>query len=178
MVPDISVRHGKISVRRKTRRPLFATLVITGGILAVSPPEILASPWLHHAADGHSAASHLDAVGILSLVSALVALAAAHCLGAPRRRDVARLFLAGLLSVAAVEAAVHSVHHLGDPLAVETCAVFASSGHVDGTCDSAPSIAGPTWAPHPAPVIDGNGLARLLWFRPDEGRAPPAALSR
>ena len=166
------------NMRRKTRRSLLATLVITGGILAVAPPEILASPWLPHAGDGHAAASHLDAVGILSLVSAVLALAVTRFLGAHRRRDVARLFLAGLLSVSAVETAVHSVHHLGDPLAVETCAVFASSGHVDGACDSAPGIVGPTWAPSTSPVIDGNGLARLLWFRPDEGRAPPAALSR
>src|SRR4029077_7907632 len=118
------------------------------------------------------------AVGILSLVAALLALAVFRFIGAQRRRDVARLFLTGLLSVSAVETAVHSVHHLGDPLAVETCAVFASSGHVDGTCDSVPTVAGPTWAPYTSSVIDGNGLARLLWFRPDEGRAPPAALSR
>src|SRR4029077_7261625 len=107
-----------------------------------------------------------------------LALMVTRFLGAHRRRDVARLLLAGLLSVSAVETAVHSVHHLGDPLAVETCAVFASSGHVDGTCDSAPSIAGPTWAPYTSSVLDGNGLARFLCSRPDEGRAPPAALSR
>jgi hypothetical protein len=71
---------------------------------------------------------------------------------------------------------VHSVHHLDDPLAVQTCAVLASGSHVDGTCHTLPNVAGPTWTPYISPLVDGALLSSLLWFRPDEGRAPPSAL--
>jgi peptidoglycan/LPS O-acetylase OafA/YrhL len=166
-----SVLHGKTSARRKTRGPVLAWLT-TIGVLAVSPAESLASPLLHHAGDGHSA-------GTLPLVLTCLVLALVGLVSVRRRwRDAAMLSLAGLLSVLAVETAVHSVHHLDDPLAVQTCVVFGSSGHVDGACDTPPTVAGLTWTPYLSPVIDGDVLFALLWFRPDEGRAPPTVLSR
>jgi hypothetical protein len=139
--------------------------------------ESLASSWVDHGVDGHSAPFHPHSVGIVPLVLTLLVLAVVGFVGARRRwRDAAALSLAGLLSVLAVETAVHSVHHLDDPLALQTCVVFASGSHVDGTGHTLPNVDGPTWTPFIAPLVDRELVSSLLWFRPDEGRAPPAAL--
>jgi hypothetical protein len=166
------VLHGKTSARRKTRGAVLAPLATIGGILAASPAPSVASPLLHHAEGPHSA-------GILPLVLACLVLALIGLVSVRRRwRDAALLSLAGLLSVLAVETAVHSVHHLDDPLAVQTCVVLGSSGHVDGACDTTPAVAGLTWTPYLSPLIEGDVPFALPWFRPDEGRAPPAVPSR
>jgi hypothetical protein len=175
----ISGRHGKTSRRRTMRWPVLATLVVTGGFVTGHPAQSLAGPLLHHGVDGHVPASRLAVAGVLPLVLILLGLALVGFVCAHRRwRRAAVCSLAGLLVVFAVEAAVHSVHHLDDPVAGQTCAVLASGHHVEGVSETPQQVVGPSWNPYLAPTIDADLVASLQWFRPDEGRAPPAVLSR
>jgi hypothetical protein len=106
----------------------------------------------------------------------IVVLSAVGLVGARRRwRQHAVLAFVGLFCVFAVETSVHSVHHFGDPHAAQTCAVLASSTHVDGVCGDTPGVVGPTWLGYTSRVIDTPVFSPLPWFRLDQGRAPPAA---
>jgi hypothetical protein len=77
--------------------------------------------------------------------------------------------------VFAVEAGVHSVHHVGDPVQAAACTVAAATAHLVGSpvdvvgIDPIIALAldGVTWSPP----------TRALLHRPapHEGRAPPAS---
>lgn len=97
------------------------------------------------------------------------ALAVAGALGMRRRRRLA-LALAALLLVLAFEAALHSVHHLGDPARAAECAVAVATAHVP--IDLAAAVAAdpgdvPIWYPIRAPRPDAPAQ-----------RAPAARTSR
>src|SRR5262245_51672398 len=92
---------------------------------------------------------------------------------APRRVLIAALVL--VLAIIAVEASVHSVHHLADQRAAAHCAVAAVSAHVQGATE--PVAVDAVWLPTPIGAVvavesDEPGSRSL---RPDEGRAPPSA---
>jgi len=101
----------------------------------------------------------------------LVALAARW---QPRR--VLVLALIALLAVFAVEAGIHSVHHLGERAAT-TCAIAAAAGHLTLCLDDGPPVvsggltpAGLVAEEHVAsPAAPGRGLALA--------RAPPAPIA-
>ena len=91
----------------------------------------------------------------------------------PRRTLVVALTL--VLVVLALEAGVHSVHHLSDRQAAAQCAVASAATHVQGA--EQPVAPDGAWIATPlgtvtAPDLDRPGSRPL---RPDEGRAPPAA---
>ena len=163
---------------QKARLVLFAMLVIAAGVFTGHPAETLASPQFHHPADADSADSGSDGTRSLVVALTVFVLGAVGLVGARRRwRQHALLALVGLLGVFAVETAVHSVHHFGDPHAVQTCAVLASSTHVDGVCGDIPGVAGPMWLGYTPRVSDTPVVILLPWFRLDKGRAPPTALA-
>jgi uncharacterized membrane protein YphA (DoxX/SURF4 family) len=123
--------------------------------VAVAPP----------AAEPPTAATIWLAVVLVVLLGLAVA--------APRRTLVVALAL--VLVVLALEAGVHSVHHLSDRQAGSHCAVASASVHVQGA--EQPVAPDAVWIPTPlgamtAPDVDRPGSRPL---RPDEGRAPPAA---
>jgi hypothetical protein len=101
----------------------------------------------------------------------LVALAARW---QPRR--VLVLALVALLAVFAVEAGIHSVHHLGERAAA-TCAIAAAAGHLTLCLDDGPPVvtcgltpAGMVVEEHvPSLASPGCGL--------DLARAPPAPIA-
>jgi hypothetical protein len=151
-------------------------LVVAVGVLAGHPAETLAGPKFHHAADTNSTHSGSDSTRNLVVALAVFVLGAVGLVAARRRwRQQALLALVGLLCVFAAETALHSAHHFGDPHAVQTCAVLASSTHVDGVCGDVPGVADPLWLGYTPRVVDTPVFSLQPWFRLDKGRAPPAA---
>lgn len=104
-------------------------------------------------------------------------LALAGLLGAavlaPRRALVAVLLLA--LAVFAVEAGVHSVHHLTDRHAASQCVIASASVQVLGTEEPLAPEAVHVEAPTSRVVAVESDRLGSRPLRPDEGRAPPAA---
>ena len=102
---------------------------------------------------------------------ALLALAARV---RPRRALV--LALTVLLVVFAVEAGVHSVHHLGDRT-VSACAIAAAVGHLAVCLDEgSPVVAAPLAAV--GAVTDERSVAPAApGLGPDLARAPPAPIA-
>jgi len=92
---------------------------------------------------------------------------------APRRVFIAALVL--VLAIIAVEASVHSVHHLADQRAAAHCVVAAASAHVQGATE--PVAVDAVWVPTPIGAIVAVDSVQpgSRSLRPDEGRAPPSA---
>jgi hypothetical protein len=120
--------------------------------------------------------THGLAHGSLALWIGLGLLLVAGLLLADRRRAWHRLVLALALLVAvfAFESAVHSVHHLLDPQAADSCTFLAGSKHTDTASPSVPDAGAPLWTAASAAVIDADLAPPLCGFRTHEGRAPPA----
>ena len=82
--------------------------------------------------------------------------------------------LALLVAVFGFESAVHSVHHLSDPTAADSCTFLSGSKHVDTASPALPDLGGPLWTATPAIPVDGNLEPPLRSVRTHDGRAPPA----
>jgi len=152
---------------------------LTFALVAGLPALTIAHP-LRSAAHGipHGAESPIRAPGIASAEWGLLAALALCALGLmSARRFVKRaavLSLAMTLAAFALEAAVHSVHHLSDADAAARCVVLSASQHVDGAGLELPVVAAPVLAPH-AMLSDGvESAPRPERFRVDAGRAPPS----
>ena len=102
---------------------------------------------------------------------ALLALAARS---RPRRALVLALTL--LLVVFAVEAGVHSVHHLGDR-AASACAIAAAAGHLTVCLDDGPPVVAVPLAAVGAVTDEGPAAPAAPGLGPDLARAPPAPIA-
>ena len=120
--------------------------------------------------------THVFAHGSPALWIGLGLLFVASLLLADRRRVWQRsvFALALLVAVFGFESAVHSVHHLSDPLAADSCTLLSGSKHVDTASPVLPDADGPLWTAVPAALVDGDLAPPLRSFRTHEGRAPPA----
>ena len=121
--------------------------------------------------------THLFAHGSPALWIGLgLLIVAGLLLLADRRRAWHRSVFAFALLVAVFgfESAVHSVHHLSDPTAADSCAFLSGSKHVDTASPALPDAGGPLWTATPVVPVDGNFAPSLSGFRTHEGRAPPA----
>jgi hypothetical protein len=105
----------------------------------------------------------------------LVALLAAVSTVAGRRRPRATaVALCLALSCFALQTAVHSVHHIGQPQDAEKCPVFSASQHAPGDLPSALAVSGPVESPTDLVSVLPARLLLDSAERPDRGRAPPA----
>jgi hypothetical protein len=103
-------------------------------------------------------------------------LLAAGLLFADRRRAWHRsvFALALLVAVFGFESAVHSVHHLSDPLAADSCTFLSGSKYADTASPAVADTGGPLWTVASAAAIDADLAPPLRSVRTHEGRAPPA----
>jgi uncharacterized protein DUF2607 len=94
-----------------------------------------------------------------------------------RGRTAALISLAFLVALFGFQTAVHSVHHLSDPHAAASCAIFAASQHVPGDCPETLLVAAPVWTAAPGPAVVSEPFHPLETFGSPEGRAPPVPSS-
>jgi hypothetical protein len=135
-----------------------------------APPIPVPAPPAVSAADGP--VSQPPSAATIWLVMVLTA-ALGLVIVQPRRALV--LTLALIVGALAVEASVHSVHHLADRQAAAECTIAAVSANVHGA--EHPSTPDGAWVATPLdvrPAVDVDCPGRRS-IRPDEGRAPPAA---
>jgi len=120
--------------------------------------------------------THALAHGSPALWIGLGLLLVAGLLLADRRRAWHRsvFALALLVAVFGFESAVHSVHHLSDPQAADSCTFLSGSKHADTASPSVPDTGAPLWTAASAAAIDADPAPPLRGFRTHEGRAPPA----
>ncbi len=173
-------RHVRAEGWRLRRQPQanrgVCRLLLAVLMLAVLMPVVsgLAFSPAHAALEtaGHSLPHGSPAVwiGLALLVLGGLCLAGATRLG----RTAAILALVLLVALFGLESAVHSVHHLSDPQAAGSCAMFSASQHVAGACAETPDAGTPTWTAEPSPTVDAEGMHPLQAFRSHDGRAPPA----
>lgn len=123
------------------------------------------------AAEAPAATPHASGV-VLLVVLFILGLAAVRRPGA-----TVNGLLATLLLVAAIESAVHSVHHLDNPQAATKCQVLTVTQQLHGeTSPEVPSgqpVA--TFRAYAAPVLPWVAVPSVR--RPDEGRAPPLPIA-
>jgi hypothetical protein len=121
----------------------------------------------HSHALSHASPALWIGLGLLLVVGLLLA---------DRRRAWHRsvFALALLVAVFGIESAVHSVHHLSDPQAADSCTFLSGSKHTDTASPSVPDTGAPLWTAASAVPVDGNLAPLLRSFRTHEGRAPPA----
>lgn len=156
-------------MNRGPRFLLSLTPAIVIAALAVSPVHAATHPSSHLLPHGVSVLWNLLALlGVVTV--ALVRLGR-------RGRTVALLSLAFLVALFGFQTAVHSVHHLSDPHAAASCAIFAASQHVPGDCPETLLVAAPIWTAAPGPAIVSEPFHPLEAFGSPEGRAPPAPSS-
>jgi len=122
-------------------------------------------------ASGHPAHHGFPAAWICLLVAGLACLGLGATAG--RGRQAVVLSLGLLVGSFGLESAIHSVHHLSDPQAAATCAVFSASQHAPGTCAATPDAGAPTWTAQPSATFDAEPIRPLQAFHAHEGRAPP-----
>jgi len=124
------------------------------------------------AAPGPAAAPAAGAIDVVLLLTA----AALLLLGRWPATTV-RVLLALLILTGGVEAAVHSVHHLGSPQGAKSCTVSSVTQHIPG--ETSPEV--PTGVPvahdrrHVTPETDYHAAPLALHL--DRGRAPPFPLA-
>jgi len=157
--PGRSVRAGS---RVAVLSSLFAAV---GAAPASADPREVTHALQHHASD----------VGALLVLALGVLIGLAFAIRRPR--VVATVALALLVGLLGLESAVHSVHHVSDPDAAASCAVFAASQHVAGTGAEVLDLASPTPAGVPVALAGAERPRPLPAFSAHEGRAPPARLS-
>ena len=94
-----------------------------------------------------------------------------------RQRRAIALALALLLSLFAVENAVHSVHHLTDQNRATACAVASAAQHVAGTALERVALEPPI-SPSADLVAESDPIALVSRsLRPDQERAPPSRVA-
>ena len=135
---------------------------------------------LHHHPIAHSSTVALPPAALLAGVLLVIGLGLVAGLAAWRRADArargraVALALSLLLTVFAVEAAVHSVHHLADPAAAADCSVLSSSQHLAWGAADPVDTGRPPLDVTPAPLGRFAQAPRGTLHRPVQGRAPPA----
>ena len=159
---------------RRTSRGSWAATDSARGLIAVGVMAVALLLTVPLLAAGHAE----DSVGAASQTALGFGAALLGALGvgllAGRRRNVAALALAALLSVAGVEAAIHSVHHLADPESGQSCRVLSGTQHVTGALAETAALCSPArlvetlTAGSPLTVLPSRSAG------PDAGRAPPA----
>lgn len=135
---------------------------------------------LHHHPIAHSSGVALPPWALLTGVLLGIGLTLLAGLVAWRRADprarghAVALALSLLLTVFAVEAAVHSVHHLADRAAAADCSVLASSQHLAWGAADPVDTGRPPLDVTAAPLLRSDDAPRGPLHRPVQGRAPPA----
>ena len=159
----------------------LAVLLLGGAGSVFAHPRVVeplvAAPLPTSAADTSTA---LRAAGALESFETSWAIVLAVFLGSavlvrPRSLRIAAAGLVVLLSVFAVETALHSVHHgLHDgPVACPTASIAAQ---ICGTTIDALTLEAPLAPAGLLRVAPGRGLSSLRPLDPPHGRAPPSAL--
>jgi hypothetical protein len=145
-------------------------------LLASLPLVVLAgSPALASGGPDHLAhqATVPGWLGLALLAAGALGLSA--CGRSGRRAALAALAL--LVAVFGVATAVHSVHHLSDPQAAASCALFGAFHHAPGAGAALPDADAPDRTAEPTRAIDREQPRPLQALRLHEGRAPPASPS-
>ncbi|HWO03901.1 MAG TPA: hypothetical protein VNQ54_03875 [Methylomirabilota bacterium] len=166
-------------------RTLVSLSLLALAILAGPAPALAhgaAAPVLdlHHHPIAHSSGVALPPWALLTGVLLGIGLALLAGLVAWRRADpsargrAVALALSLLLTVFAVEAAVHSVHHLADRAAAADCSVLASSQHLAWGAADPVDTGRPQLDVTAAPLRRSEEAPRGPLHRPVQGRAPPA----
>jgi hypothetical protein len=166
-------------------RTLTALSLLALAFLAGPAPALAHRPAapvldLHHHPITHSSGVALPPAVLLTGVLLVIGLALLAGLVAWRRVDprargrAVALALSLLLAVFAVEAAVHSVHHLADRAAAADCSVLASSQHLAWGAADPVDTGRPPLAVTTAPLVRSDDAPRGPLHRPVQGRAPPA----
>jgi len=151
---------------------LLALAILAGPAPALAHGAAAPVLDLHHHPIAHSSGVALPPGALLTgVLLALVAWRRAD----PRARGRAvALVLSLLLTVFAVEAAVHSVHHLADRAAAADCSVLASSQHLAWGAADPVDTGRPPLDVTAAPLVRSDDAPRGPLHRPVQGRAPPA----
>ena len=171
--------NGHRGARTLTALSLLALAILAGPapVLAHGPAAPVLD--LHHHPI-HPSGVALPPAALLTGVLLVIGLALLAGLvgwrrAAPRARGRAvALALSLLLTVFAVEAAVHSVHHLADPAAAADCSVLASSQHLAWGAADPVDTGRPPLDVAAAPLGRSEQAPRGPLHRPVQGRAPPA----
>jgi hypothetical protein len=112
---------------------------------------------------------------LLAVGLALLAGLAVRRLGSGRARARAMATALSLaLTVFTFEAALHSVHHVGDPASGAACSVLAGSHNLAWGVDEPLGTETPTLEVTVAPFVRPEDAPRIQIHRPHQGRAPPA----
>jgi uncharacterized protein DUF2607 len=149
-------------------------------LLSLTPAIVIAALAVSSAHAGTHPSGHLlphSSPVLWNVLAMLGVLAVALVRLGRRGRTTALLSLAFLVALFGFQTAVHSVHHLSDPHAAASCAIFAASQHVPGDCPEALPVAAPIWTAAPGPVVVSEPFHLLETFGSPEGRAPPAPSS-
>jgi hypothetical protein len=156
---------------------LLLLSVGAGGVRAdpahVTPAPRAEAPAPEAQASGPAPQSGAVTGIVLSVALALLGVAGLGCLPAGRGRIMA-LALSLAVGVFTLEAAVHSIHHLGDPATAATCPVLCGSGHLSWGEPPASEIGAPPLHATAAPRVASEDASQSLLYRPHQGRAPPA----
>lgn len=125
--------------------------------------------------DHPSADPHAHSMGVIPavLLALGVALTLATAARQGRWRHALGFGLVALLTVFTVEAALHSVHHLGDADADASCVVSGATAHLSGITASSTDLGAPALTPERAGDRASTWPVSLQSIRPREGRAPP-----
>src|SRR5262245_51004933 len=154
--------------RGRGARPLaflaFALLVV--GLVCPPADADPASDAIHHR-------SPAVQISLLALVS--VGGLGLSLIGQRRRAGLASLAL--LVSIFSFETAIHSVHHLDDSQAAESCALLSASVDTPGACLDSPETGAPIVGDRSPVAVDVERIGSLPTLGSPAGRAPPAASS-
>jgi hypothetical protein len=159
---------------------LLALAILAGPAPALAHGAAAPVLDLHHHPIAHSSGVALPPWALLTGVLLGIGLALVAGLVAWRRADprarghAVALALSLLLTVFAVEAAVHSVHHLADRAAAADCSVLASSQHLAWGAADPVDTGRPQLDVTAAPLRRSEEAPRGPLHRPVQGRAPPA----
>ena len=171
---------GHRGARTLTALSLLALAILAGPATALAHGAAAPVLDLHHHPIAHSSGVALPPWALLTGVLLGIGLTLLAGLVAWRRADprarghAVALALSLLLTVFAVEAAVHSVHHLADRAAAADCSVLASSQHLAWGAADPVDTGRPQLDVTAAPLRRSEEAPRGPLHRPVQGRAPPA----
>ena len=171
---------GHRGTRTLTALSLLGLAILAGPASALAHGPATPVLDLHHHPIAHSSGVALPPAALLTGGLLVIALALLAGLVGWRRADprargrVVALGLSLLLTVFAVEAAVHSVHHLADRAAAADCSVLASSQHLAWGAADPIDTGRPPLDVTTAPLARAADAPRGPLHRPVQGRAPPA----
>ena len=172
--------HGHRGARTLTALSLLALASLAGPAPAQAHGPAAPLLDLHHHPIAHSSTVALPPAARLTGALLVIGLALLGGLVAWRRVDrrargrAVALALSLLLTVFAVEAAVHSVHHLADRAAAADCSVLASSQHLAWGAADPVDTGRPRLDVTTAPLLRSDDTPHGPLHRPVQGRAPPA----